>query len=94
MNQTAFDQLGADDKEIVVTFAQPFVDWQGLFSPLYPAATNKDPAVFNDGWKDKMLTTAGPFKTAAIDPTARDFDYFPNHYVNHAAQNEDPPPSF
>jgi peptide/nickel transport system substrate-binding protein len=62
---------GADDREIVVTFAQPFVDWQGLFSPLYPASTNKDPAVFNDGWKDKILTTAGPFKTAAIDSTGK-----------------------
>ncbi|MCA1843160.1 MAG: ABC transporter family substrate-binding protein [Actinobacteria bacterium] len=62
---------GADDREIVVTFAQPFVDWQGLFSPLYPASTNKDPAVFNDGWKDKTLVTAGPFKTAAIDSTGK-----------------------
>ncbi len=62
---------GADDHEIVVTFAQPFVDWQGLFSPLYPASTNNDPAVFNDGWKDKILTTAGPFKAAAIDPTGK-----------------------
>jgi peptide/nickel transport system substrate-binding protein len=62
---------GADDKEIVVTFAAPFVDWQGLFSPLFPASTNKDPAVFNDGWKDKMLTTAGPFKMAAVDATAK-----------------------
>src|SRR6185503_19062977 len=49
---------GADDKEIVVTYASPFVDWQGLFSPLYPASTSKDPAVFNDGWKEKPLTTA------------------------------------
>jgi peptide/nickel transport system substrate-binding protein len=62
---------GADDREIVVTFAQPFVDWQGLFSPLYPASTNKDAALFNDGWKDKTLTTAGPFKTAAIDSTGK-----------------------
>lgn len=40
---------GADDKEIIVTYASPFVDWQGLFSPLYPASTNRDPAIFNDG---------------------------------------------
>jgi peptide/nickel transport system substrate-binding protein len=62
---------GADDKEIVVTFASPFVDWQGMFSPLYPASTNKDPAVFNDGWKDKALTTAGPFKMTATDATGK-----------------------
>jgi peptide/nickel transport system substrate-binding protein len=62
---------GADDKEVVVTYASPFVDWQGLFSPLYPASTNKDPAVFNDGWKEKALTTAGPFKMAAVDSTGK-----------------------
>jgi peptide/nickel transport system substrate-binding protein len=62
---------GADDKEVVVTFAAPFVDWQGLFSPLYPASTNKDPAVFNDGWKDKALTTAGPFKMTNVDSTGK-----------------------
>jgi peptide/nickel transport system substrate-binding protein len=60
---------GADDKEIVVTFAQPFVDWQSLFSPLYPASTNKDPKVFNEGWKTKALTTAGPFRMASPPDT-------------------------
>jgi peptide/nickel transport system substrate-binding protein len=62
---------GADDKEIVVTYAAPFVDWQGLFSPLYPASTNNDPNVFNDGWKAKPLTTAGPFKFGTLDTTAQ-----------------------
>ncbi len=62
---------GADDKEVVVTYASPFVDWQGLFSPLYPASTSKDPAVFNDGWKQKPLTTAGPFKLGNVDNTAQ-----------------------
>jgi len=62
---------GADDREVIVTYASPFVDWQGLFSPLYPASTNTDPAVFNDGWKNQALTTAGPFKMAAVDPTGK-----------------------
>ena len=62
---------GADDKEIVVTFAKPFVDWQGLFSPLYPASTNKDPKTFNEGWKAKALTTAGPFRMTNVDTTAQ-----------------------
>jgi len=62
---------GADDKEIVVTFAKPFVDWQGLFSPLYPVSTNKDSKTFNEGWKAKALTTAGPFKMANVDTTAQ-----------------------
>ncbi|HEV3362793.1 MAG TPA: ABC transporter family substrate-binding protein [Acidimicrobiia bacterium] len=62
---------GANDREIVVTYASPFVDWQGIFSPLYPASTNTDPAVFNDGWKQKPLTTAGPFKLGNVDTTAQ-----------------------
>jgi peptide/nickel transport system substrate-binding protein len=57
---------GSDDREVLVTFRQPYADWKGLFG-LYPASTNRDPAVFNDGWKDKPLTTAGPFKLANID---------------------------
>ncbi|HET9772193.1 MAG TPA: ABC transporter family substrate-binding protein [Acidimicrobiia bacterium] len=62
---------GADDREIIVTFSAPFADWQGLFGPLYPASTTGDPAVFNDGWKDKALTTAGPFKMTVADGTAK-----------------------
>src|SRR2546421_3563465 len=50
---------GKDEREVVVTFAQPYVDWKGLFSPLYPASMNSDPAAFNDGWKDKPQVTAG-----------------------------------
>jgi peptide/nickel transport system substrate-binding protein len=61
---------GADDHEVVVTFKEPYADWRGLFG-LYPASTNRDPAVFNDGWKDKPLTTAGPFKLENIDRTAQ-----------------------
>jgi len=62
---------GADEREIVVTYASPFVDWQGIFSPLYPASTNTDPATFNDGWKQKPLVTAGPFKLGNVDSTAQ-----------------------
>lgn len=64
-------EQGVDDREIIVTFAQPFADWQGLFGPLYPKSTMSDPAVFNDGWKDKALTTAGPFKMASTDSTGK-----------------------
>jgi len=60
---------GKDEREVVVTFAQPYVDWKGLFSPLYPASMNSDPAAFNDGWKDKPQITAGPFKWDNIDRT-------------------------
>ena len=62
---------GADDREVVVTFRRPYADWKALFSPLYPASTNNDPAVFNDGWKTRPLTTAGPFRFESLDQTAQ-----------------------
>lgn len=62
---------GSDDHEVVVTFAKPYVDWRGLFSFLYPASTNSSPSVFNDGWKARPLTTAGPFKVGSMDQTAK-----------------------
>lgn len=58
---------GADDKEVVVTFSTTFAEWQGLFSPLYPFETNRDPAVFNEGWRTTVLDSAGPFSVDAID---------------------------
>lgn len=62
---------GSSDREVIVTFSTPYVDWQGLFSFLYPAATNLDPNVFNTGWKLQPLTTAGPFKLQSVDQTAQ-----------------------
>ena len=62
---------GSDEREVVVTFEAPYADWRGLFSPLYPAATNRDPATFNDGWKEKVITSAGPFRFDGLDQTAK-----------------------
>lgn len=61
---------GQDDREVIVTFAHPFADWQALFDPLYPASTNRDPKVFNEGWRQPM-TTAGPFKLDSLNQTAK-----------------------
>jgi peptide/nickel transport system substrate-binding protein len=36
-------EAGASDKEVVVTYAEPYADWQALFSPLYPAHIMADP---------------------------------------------------
>jgi peptide/nickel transport system substrate-binding protein len=62
---------GSDDHTVVVTFAKKYADWQGLFSPLYDAATNSDPKRFNDGWRDGPLVSAGPFKFKNINKTAK-----------------------
>ncbi len=75
-SSAGYDQVdsvarGADDREVVVTFRRPYADWKALFSPLYPATTNNDPATFNDGWKARPLTTAGPFMFETTDQTAQ-----------------------
>jgi peptide/nickel transport system substrate-binding protein len=63
---------GKDDHEAIVTFKTKYADWQSLFGPLYPASTNKDPKIYNEGWaKTPLQTTAGPFKFGSADTTAK-----------------------
>lgn len=62
---------GRDAREVVVTFKTRYADWPALFDMLYPASTNADPNVFNTGWKRRPLTTAGPFKLASLDQSAK-----------------------
>ena len=73
---TGYDQIesveeGDSEKQAVVTFANPYADWQALFSPLYPASTNSDPNVFNTGWIEQPQVTAGPFSFGSVDATAQ-----------------------
>jgi peptide/nickel transport system substrate-binding protein len=77
-DQIASVTQGKDQFEVIVTFAQKFADWQSLFLPLYPASTDSDPNVFNTGWKDKPLTSAGPFKLDSVDATAKTYTLVPN----------------
>ncbi|MGN9845614.1 ABC transporter family substrate-binding protein [Nonomuraea sp. H19] len=62
---------GQDDHEVVITFARPFGDWQSLFGPLLPAATNRTPEAFNTSWLNRVPVTAGPFKFGGFDQTAK-----------------------
>jgi peptide/nickel transport system substrate-binding protein len=75
-SSTGYDQLadvkqGANDHEVVATFKTKYADWKALFSPLYPASTNNNPKTFNDGWTQKPLISAGPFKLDKVDKTAK-----------------------
>jgi peptide/nickel transport system substrate-binding protein len=70
-DQIAKVEQGKDEHQAVVTFANPYADWQALYSPLYPASTNSDPNVFNTGWTEKPVVTAGPFRLQGIDTTAQ-----------------------
>ncbi|HEX4356926.1 MAG TPA: ABC transporter substrate-binding protein, partial [Pseudonocardia sp.] len=60
-------ERGASDKDVVVTFARPFSEWQGLFYGLYPKETDSDPKAFNTGWVQSPQVTAGPFKVGTLD---------------------------
>ncbi|MCF6476749.1 ABC transporter family substrate-binding protein [Nonomuraea sp. MG754425] len=62
---------GKDDFEAVVTFSRQFGDWQALFGPLLPAATNRSAETFNNAWVNKIPVTAGPFKFGGFDQTAK-----------------------
>jgi peptide/nickel transport system substrate-binding protein len=62
---------GKDDREAIVTFKNKYADWPPLFNLIYPKSTNQDPKVFNEGWIDKIPTSAGPFKFDSLDKTAQ-----------------------
>ncbi|MEJ7718607.1 MAG: ABC transporter substrate-binding protein [Thermoleophilaceae bacterium] len=62
---------GRDDLEVVVTYAQPFGEWQSVFAGLYPKEVNGDPERFNTDYLNKIPITAGPFKLEEIDETAQ-----------------------
>jgi peptide/nickel transport system substrate-binding protein len=64
-------QRGRDDREVVVTFKHPYADWMAVFNPFYPASTNRDAKIFNDGWRERPVLTAGPFKIEGVDQTAK-----------------------
>jgi peptide/nickel transport system substrate-binding protein len=69
---------GKDKYEVIVTFKTPFADWKSIFSGLLPASTNSNPDVFNTGWKDRALTSAGPFKFQNYDATAKTYTLVAN----------------
>jgi peptide/nickel transport system substrate-binding protein len=73
---TGYDDIssvarGADDTQVVVTFRQPYGEWQGLFWPLTPASLTATPDAFNNAWKTSFPVTAGPFTVASIDLTTK-----------------------
>jgi len=70
-NQVESVVRGADDREAIVTFSSPYSDWRGMYWPLYPASTNVDPEVFNTGWVDHPLVSAGPFRFESLDRAAQ-----------------------
>ena len=65
---------GADDRQAVVTFAQHYPEWRGMFAGntmLLPKSMTADPDVFNKGQLEGPGPSAGPFIVATVDRTAK-----------------------
>ncbi|MEC3957945.1 ABC transporter family substrate-binding protein [Nocardia sp. CDC153] len=62
-------ERGVDDRQAVVTFKQPYGEWKGLFSPLYPKAATESPRALNDWARNTLPVSAGPFVITNIDRT-------------------------
>jgi len=65
---------GVDDRQAVMTFAQHYPEWRGMFAGntmLLPKSMTADPDVFNKGQLDSPGPSAGPFMVSAIDRTAQ-----------------------
>ncbi|MGW1277730.1 ABC transporter family substrate-binding protein [Streptomyces tsukubensis] len=65
-------QKGANDLEVKITFKKPYADWQSLFTPLYPKDVTGAPKAFNDGARNTLKATAGPFRIGAVDRKKKD----------------------
>lgn len=65
---------GVDDRQAVMTFAKPFVDWRGMFAGntmLLPKSMTANPEVFNTGQLKGPGPSAGPFIISSLDRTAQ-----------------------
>ncbi|MFE5186923.1 ABC transporter family substrate-binding protein [Streptomyces sp. NPDC056628] len=60
-------ERGDNDLQVRVTFARTYADWRSLFSPLYPKEVMGTPDSFNDGARQKLKVSAGPFTVRKID---------------------------
>ncbi|MEE6168142.1 MULTISPECIES: ABC transporter family substrate-binding protein [unclassified Mycolicibacterium] len=65
---------GVDDRQAVMTFAEPYADWQGMFAGngrLLPKSMTENPEVFNKGQLNGPGPSAGPFIVSNLDRGAQ-----------------------
>lgn len=61
---------GVDDRQAVMTFAQHYPEWRGMFAGntmLLPRSMTSTPEAFNKGQLDKPGPSAGPFMVSSVD---------------------------
>jgi peptide/nickel transport system substrate-binding protein len=63
--------MGVDDRQAVVTFAQPYAEWRGMFGGIEPRSMTENPDVFNKGQLEAPGPSAGPFIVSKIDHSAQ-----------------------
>ena len=63
---------GVDDRQAVVTFAEPYAEWQGMFAGgIQPAQHDGEPGRLQQGPARGPGPSAGPFIVTTIDRTAQ-----------------------
>ncbi|MGW0250732.1 ABC transporter family substrate-binding protein [Nocardia goodfellowii] len=64
-------ERGADDRQAIVTFAQHYAEWRGLFSQLVPKELTATPEAFDTLAKSAPVKSAGPFIITDLDRSAQ-----------------------
>ncbi len=65
---------GVNDRQAVMTFAESYPEWRGMFAGntmLLPRSMTADPDVFNKGQLENPGPSAGPFIVSGVDRTAQ-----------------------
>jgi peptide/nickel transport system substrate-binding protein len=65
---------GVDDRQAIITFAQHYPEWKGMFAGntmLLPKSMTATPEAFNKGQLRGPGPSAGPFQISAVDRTAQ-----------------------
>ena len=63
---------GVDDRQAVVTFAEPYAEWRAMFAGgMQPRSMTANPEVFNNGQLDSPGPSAGAFVISTIDRGAQ-----------------------
>lgn len=65
---------GVDERQAVITFAQPYAEWRGMFAGngmLLSSKATADPETFNKGQVSEPGLSAGPFIVSTVDRTAQ-----------------------
>lgn len=73
-DRVASVERGVDDRQAVITFAEPWADWKGMFAGstvLTPKSTTANPEAFNQGQLEQPSPSAGPFMISELDRGAK-----------------------